>query len=138
MDAARKFALLSAALLLQYCVESFGQSTRAQCESRRGTWDISPSTGEGLCIEDSQAKCKARGGTWGRDGILQYLGCVVPTKDGGKTCSDMSDCQVGCVYVGPYPIPAGSVTGQCAQTDNPFGCRSNVVKGKVRGRLCLD
>jgi hypothetical protein len=61
------------------------------------------STGEYIprdkeCI-DTQAKCEQKGGVWlgSVSGRGRSIGCDLPTKDAGKTCSDSSQCESLCV-----------------------------------------
>jgi hypothetical protein len=50
------------------------------------------------CI-DTRAKCEGKGGSWrgSVSGRGRSVGCDLPTKDNGKTCSDSSQCESICV-----------------------------------------
>jgi hypothetical protein len=112
-------------------------ATQTECEAAGGTWDHGG--GRPRCIDDTAEKCHARGGSWSREGRLQYLTCVMPTKDGGKVCSDSSECEQECLYThGDPAAPGGQVKGRCAPTNNPFGCSTPVVKGEIGSTRCVD
>ncbi len=84
-----------------------------------------------------RAECPSRGGTWGPDGIRQYGRCTRPTSDGGKPCTDGSECEAKCLYSGPA-IPDGTmVSGTCADTNRGFGCFVTILKGKPM-KMCVD
>ena len=57
-----------------------------------------------------------------------------------KVCTDNSQCKGGCIYQSPgKPLPvSGRVKGVCKQTNDPCGCFSEVVKGKVSSGFCRD
>lgn len=128
-------AILLGVLLLLGAVHFTAPSPSEKCDRAGGTWDDGAG-GSATCIADTQEKCLARGGAWFRDGLGDHLTCVVPTKDGGKVCSDASECERGCVYHGPYPVPSGPVTGRCAPNDGLSGCRTFVARGQLGSRVC--
>ncbi len=62
--------------------------------------------------------------------------CVTPYADAGKQCTDNSQCAGDCLLDGD-PKPEGNV-GACQKDDNPCGCRSPLVAGKVFKAICVD
>ena len=45
-----------------------------------------------------KAACTAQGGTWTEKGGRGHpAGCRLPTKDGGKACTDSAQCEGACV-----------------------------------------
>ena len=88
-----------------------------------------------------QKACVDFGGTYQQAGLLGAYNCFVDYDDGGKTCSDASDCQGRCfaTFAHSYdPDAPGGHTGTCAANDSPFGCRSEIVEGVVQPGLCVD
>jgi hypothetical protein len=86
--------------------------------------------------EDVQ-ECKARGGKIEPVCMAGALVCVLRHRDGGKRCTDQSQCTGGCFYEGPQPAPAGA-TGVCQRTSDPCGCKARVIGGKVQPTICTD
>jgi hypothetical protein len=82
-------------------------------------------------------QCSARGGTIQPVCLSGGLACVVPYRDGGKRCSDKSDCTGQCLYEGPAPAPPAA-TGSCQRTNDPCGCKSPIHHGHVQSTVCLD
>ena len=89
-------------------------------------------------LTDTEHACTDAGGVWAARGLLRTYGCTLPSRDAGKPCKGKADCENGCDYDGPYPVPEGEVEGKCRATNNPFGCRTLVEGGKVVGRECVD
>ena len=92
---------------------------------------------------EAQRQCLASGGKLAIMGLSGNEGCVRPTPDAGKSCTDGTQCKAGCFLDERQPgfkqPAAGSkVAGVCAPTDFPFGCRTAVVKGTVGIGLCID
>ena len=86
------------------------------------------------------AACTQQGGVMRKVCLSQSLACVLTYPDAGKACTDNSQCKGGCIYQSTgKPLPAsGKVVGVCKQTNDPCGCFSEVVKGKVSPGFCLD
>lgn len=112
-----------------------------------GTYTPDPNTphGEAPYIEIAgeiatpveRKACEAAGGTVQRAGLRGWENCVIPFADGGKVCSDNSECQGQCRYTGDWP-PTGKVTGLCQKDNMPFGCYSEMQGGKPTPMLCVD
>jgi len=85
----------------------------------------------------SATDCASVNGSWGAIGENSEPRCVVPTTDGGTSCTDHAQCQGLCLAdwnVGIREITAG----QCAGTYYDIGCHSWVYSGRVGRRVCLD
>ena len=83
--------------------------------------------------------CRAKGGTIRKVCRLQQPACVVPYSDGGKRCTDNSQCKGKCIAdMDHAPAPDETVVGRCLRDDDPCGCRVEVVAGKVAGGGCYD
>jgi hypothetical protein len=106
---------------------------------------VAAAASPGMSKEPSHAEvqaCAARGGAYQRLGLLQTSVCVFPYPDGGKTCSDDSQCQGGCLAdVGHMdrPLRAGErVKGACRPTSDGFGCSTHVKNGRALNTMCVD
>jgi len=95
-----------------------------------------PNNDRTLSAED-RAMCVSQGGFVERAGIIGAERCTMTYSDGGNICIDSSNCQGICV-ADVNAGDKGAVSGQCQKTDNPFGCYSEVVAGKVQPGLCVD
>jgi len=86
----------------------------------------------------TRADCEAAGGKWGRLGLRPQELCDLPTPDGGKTCTDSTDCASACVA--PDAAPVGSrVEGRCYPRKLLLGtCLKRVRGGVVDAPLCVD
>ena len=115
----------------------------ALCEAAGGSWGRHQwadrkARVEYCHIERFVSDCQARGGSWEVRGMSGVPGCVLPTKDGGKECTNRSDCETACLYVGRPPPQGAQVVGQCARDNSPYGCRSFVEGGKFVPGPCVD
>jgi hypothetical protein len=73
--------------------------------------------------------------------MLRSWTCVVPYPDGGKSCSDDSQCKGGCIAqlnFGPVAKPGTPVRGVCEQANDGFGCTTHVKNGRALDTLCVD
>ena len=72
-------------------------------------------------------------------GKSHISGCVRTSRDGGKPCKKSSECEFGCLAVWPkYPISeTDNASGQCAETNNKFGCKDYFEEGRIIG-ACID
>ena len=86
--------------------------------------------------------CNAKGGTLQESCLMGDLTCVTPYQDGGKECSDSSQCAGGCYYEGrpgePAPPPGKPAKGVCRRDDYPCGCYTPIVAGKMGQGTCAD
>ena len=89
--------------------------------------------------ETTAKECLAKGGKYIKQGRSQMYRCLQQFSDGGKSCSDSSECQGSCTS-SDTAIEAGTpnVTGTCAANDSPFGCRQIIEGGVAKGFLCVD
>ena len=65
--------------------------------------------------------------------------CLWPTKDGGKACTDTTECEGVCEA--PFGTPLGSrVAGTCASkaADIRGGCVNEVAEGRSLGDICAE
>ncbi|RIJ22310.1 hypothetical protein D1224_12205 [Henriciella barbarensis] len=85
-----------------------------------------------------RARCEAAGGTVQRAGMLGWENCIQTFADGGKTCSDSSDCTGECRSAGEFVDAGAAATGQCTANDNIFGCYQTIENGRAGGALCVD
>ncbi len=96
-------------------------------------------------IPQNEADCIEAGGRWGNIGLATYESCNLPTSDGGKICSDRSECESECIaeltseqkemvqnddYI--------ETTGKCYEYQTVVGCRAFVEDGKVTYIICID
>ena len=81
-------------------------------------------------------ECRKDGGFIERAGMLGAERCTQRFSDGGNVCLDSRDCQGKCMTT----TDAGkqNVSGKCQMTDNPFGCRAEVINGEAEFMLCVD
>ncbi len=83
--------------------------------------------------------CQQKGGKLKKQGMAQCYSCSINYADGGKTCSDSSECEGACLNYGDF-ITAGKTNqqGQCAKDNSPFGCYQKIEKGVAKHALCVD
>ncbi|WP_370237620.1 MULTISPECIES: hypothetical protein [Henriciella] len=84
------------------------------------------------------AACEAVGGEVQKAGLLGAEHCIQSLPDDGKVCTDSSDCVGRCMVSGESVEVGAETVGQCAATDNPFGCFQLVKDGVADGMLCVD
>ena len=106
------------------------------CRVLEGTWN----SGEcdipiEVLIRNDEAKkeCLKNGGTWGRQGLSVKEQCNLPTADGGKTCTDSSQCEGPC-----FGKEVGATSGQCSSWTINKGCYAPMYNGVATGILCED
>jgi hypothetical protein len=85
-----------------------------------------------------EADCDAKGGIWMRVGKLQRFGCVIPSKDAKKPCSDSSQCQFRCIYQGRPDFEGDRAVGFCSVNSSIFGCYGLIAAGKAQEQKCID
>lgn len=88
-----------------------------------------------------RAKCEAVGGTVRRAGMAGWEHCIQDMPDAGEVCTDSSECVARCTTpqqeARSYQF-GDPATGQCSQTDEVFGCFTEVIDGKAEATLCVD
>ena len=87
------------------------------CVQEGGTWVEQPFEGFYRCAIPDERACAAYGGDWIPQGLLGETGCVFTYPDAGQSCTSSDQCLGGCVVDDPT-----QTTGQCKETDSPFGC----------------
>ena len=75
-------------------------------------------------VNIDDAKCEASGGKI-VNGIIGEV-CAMPTRDAGKACNDISECEGLCMS-----------DGKCSELDNNFGCTDVLVEGE-KVTICID
>lgn len=92
--------------------------------------------------EASLQRCNQLGGVYGRAGMMGWWRCTLLFADGGKVCSDSTQCRGKCKTDEQTDYdpnrPQGNQTGFCAPDDNPFGCYATVENGVIQPMLCVD
>src|SRR5450759_300724 len=101
------------------------------------------SCGSKLEIPRTQLACENAGGKWGRAGLFPKPICRMPTRDGGRVCADVGECEGLCLAA---LTPAQrdllrkyeklELLGKCTPVSPVFGCMALVKAGIVSGLLC--
>lgn len=95
-----------------------------------------PPSQQRAMTEAEKTDCIANGGLMARGGKAQVETCRSRFADGGKACTDSSQCQGGCN--GDRVRPGAShPVGQCNTHSGQFGCQSYLAKGVVHD-ICVD
>lgn len=104
-----------------------------------GTWGKDQAFFEHCFFEKDRIQCLAEKGEWRPMGRGHISGCVRTSRDGGKPCKKSAECEFGCLAVWPkYPISeTDNASGQCAKTNNKFGCKDYFEEGRIIG-ACID
>jgi hypothetical protein len=87
---------------------------------------------------ETAAACAAQGGNWRPVCLMGKPACVIAFEDGGKACSDGSECASGRCVTEQHVQPEKPVKGVCARTSDPCGCMQFVRNGKADYPLCID
>lgn len=104
----------------------------AHCEKVAEKLALAPD--HGRC---DPAACTAAGGLCAYAGFCFGQACVKKSSDSGKTCTDSSQCESGCLA--RDGTPKGPATGRCAPGQITLGCHVWVSRGTVGGAaLCGD
>lgn len=83
--------------------------------------------------------CAAQGGRIERVGRAQTEQCVIPFADGGRACTDGSQCSSGnCIGSVEAAQSQANASGQCQATNMRFGCYSTIVNGRAQQAICVD
>ncbi|MFH1331936.1 MAG: DUF333 domain-containing protein [archaeon] len=86
-----------------------------------------------IAVPVNEEQCTSLGGEWGLFGLADVERCNLPTKDGGKLCTDGSNCEAGICIAESI----GAISGNCPEWKMNFGCFNIVENGKGIG-LCID
>lgn len=124
------------------------QAAREACIGNGNSWEFTRLSRIYYCHPDSKERCETRGGWYEHLCMLGIPFCVIPTKDAGKPCTDSSQCEQGCKYVGgndttldkwPWrqvPSEGSDVQGECARNNFPASCpggnRASVEGGMLK------
>lgn len=87
---------------------------------------------------DLSGDCAERGGSW--RAVCRHLDCVLAFTDAGKKCADGSQCAGRqCVFEPrhgePIPRDGTQAEGVCRRDDDPCGCLTSVVDGKIQSMM---
>lgn len=83
------------------------------------------------------ARCLESGGVVATGGIASTPLCRRTYADGGKVCSDNSECEGNCTFEGA-PAHGAPVTGRCEALEESWGCSHEVVAGRAFYGVCAD
>lgn len=102
--------------------------------------------------KEEAVACEFRyGGKLVKVGMAQCHHCVIEFADGGKECTDGSQCMGACVLAS-YEVKRKygelfakrqdiyhGLTGYCAKSNKPlFGCNAVINNGSTKGVICRD
>ena len=135
-----KYTLIVLGLLVSACAaQTVGDDTGTAVNPQTEASDYTPiQFKSGIATPAERAKCEAAGGEVMRAGLAGFENCIQTFSDGGKTCIDSDDCMGTCRA---YDMPKNfdePMTGQCAKTDNIFGCYATIEDGRADGMICVD
>ena len=82
-----------------------------------------------------RASCRAVGSTWWIRDSSGQGSCDWPTEDGGKPCTDNTQCQEACLLLSRQASPKGDISGECSRSTY-VGCRPQIVGGRIRRPPC--
>ena len=91
-------------------------------------------------VPTNKRACESQDGQWGIVGLSAFPVCNLPTADGGKSCTDGSQCESRKCLANESTISAdtnAAVTGQCSAWQMMAGCLLFVEDGKA-SRICID
>ena len=92
--------------------------------------DVTPKT---------QQDCFTQGGEWRKPGPWPMETCMIPYKDGGKTCFAGLQCEArDCLFSSGPSNKAVFATGKCPKYQIYFGCIQKVHFGITDKVICLD
>lgn len=92
-----------------------------------------------------KAWCESQGGRFGRTGRMPLSNCNLPTTDGGRLCTDSSQCESMCLAeltdqqkrALESGLTVAGVTGKCAEWSIVVGCNS-IVQDDTAVVICID
>jgi hypothetical protein len=82
-------------------------------------------------------ECRLLDGSWEKQGMAQDWGCIVPTPDAGKVCTDDSQCSLLCLPDKNSRWGQQS-SGVCIDRFDTFGCIRGMKEGLPTGGICAD
>lgn len=92
----------------------------------------------------NKEECLKKGGVWEKQGPEPFETCDIKTKDGGRECSDVSQCEGTCmVKLSDEEFRSGMKgkkwkhNGICSMWRVTLGCFGIVKKGEV-SVMCID
>ena len=87
--------------------------------------------------EDDIRTCQSRGGR-----VISFgppASCYETYSDGGKICSDSSECEGTCVVEEPLYVEAGEETSGMCQAEEPVSsCYATITKGIAGMTICIN
>ncbi len=86
----------------------------------------------------SPALCRANGGEIRPVCMRGNDFCVVQFADGGKSCTDGSQCASGRCFGDMQAEFGRDAVGTCAANNDPCGCFQLIEDGKATPGLCVD
>lgn len=97
-------------------------------------------------IPKDKETCLAKNGKWAKIGPAPVESCNLPTSDGGKECTDTSECEGTCLAalsnkeqnLVMREKKTIQTKGKCTPWVITVGCQARVQNGKVQGILCID
>ena len=98
-----------------------------------GTWVMQ--TMENKPEAYTESECKEAGGEWLYIKFESQFICEIATKDGGKECSDNSQCMSFC-EASISASPGEKVPGKCYPFYDWRGCTQGVKNGKAEIEAC--
>lgn len=103
------------------------------CSNPEVEWYVIQDAPCGLGDAVTKEECEIKGGVWDKWGLLGTEYCQIPSLDGGESCLDGSECNLGkCISV------SGKLPGGCQKFKNTFGCFSFVEDGEAGRVICID
>ena len=137
----RSAVLLGLGALLLGCAQAGEAPTGAEATGDTAQVTSSmPVPPGGAMSQVEQIECNRKGGRVERRGRAGMQMCVMPYLDGGKLCTDSSQCEARCIVEGnPEPGSATEdVVGICQRDDRLFGCFGEVKDGRIAQAMCVD
>lgn len=87
----------------------------------------------------TEEACLEKGGEWRRPGPWPKETCMVPYKDGGKTCVAGWQCEArDCLFSSGPQNRVVFASGKCPKYQIYFGCIQAVHFGVTSNAVCLD
>jgi hypothetical protein len=119
------------------CLSGFAMAAAACAPVPADTAQAAPAPGAPPVVT-ADSSCAAQGGTMRPVCRMRTVQCVVKHPDAGKPCRDKADCAGRCLSSNMTTPPGTPTTGQCADNNDPCGCRQEVRGGVATAALCVD